>query len=59
MTWKDIRDRREDSVRESTRNPMVKNPNPFEKNGKTYNSFSEYLKSDEYKEFLEHYGYKI
>jgi len=52
MTWDDIRQRKEDSIRESTNNPMVKNPNPFEKNGKTYKSFSDYLKSDEYKEFL-------
>ncbi len=52
MTWKEIRDRKEDSLRESTGNPMVKNPNPFEHNGKTYKSFSDYLSSDEYKEFL-------
>ena len=53
MTWKDIRDRKEDSIRESTSNPMVKNPNPFEHNGKIYKSFSDYLKSEEYKEYLE------
>ncbi len=53
MTWKDIQDRKEDSIRESTGNPMVKNPNPFEHNGKTYKSFSDYLNSDEYKEFLD------
>ena len=53
MTWEDIKQRKEDSIRESTGNPMVKNPNPYEKNGKTYKSFSDYLKSDEYKEFLE------
>jgi len=53
MTWEEIRQRKEDSIRESTGNPVVKNPNPYEKNGKTYKSFSEYLKSDEYKEFLE------
>jgi hypothetical protein len=52
MTWKDIRDRKEDSIRESTGNPMVKNPNPFDHNGKTYKSFSDYLNSEEYKEFL-------
>lgn len=52
MTWKDIRDRKEDSIRESTNNPMVKNPNPFDHNGKTYKSFSDYLNSDEHKEFL-------
>jgi hypothetical protein len=50
--WDEIRQRKEDSIRESTNNPMVKNPNPFEKNGNTYKSFSEYLESDEYKEFL-------
>ena len=53
MTWEDIKQRKEDSIRESTNNPMVKNPNPYEKNGKTYKSFSDYLKSDEYKEFLD------
>ena len=53
MNWEDIKQRKEDSIRESTNNPMVKNPNPFEKNGKTYKSFSDYLQSDEYKEFLE------
>ena len=52
MTWKDIRDRKEDSIRESTGNPVVKNPNPFDHNGKTYKSFSDYLNSEEYKEFL-------
>jgi hypothetical protein len=53
MTWEEIRQRKEDSIRESTGNPMVKNPNPYENNGKTYKSFSDYLNSDEYKEFLE------
>ncbi len=53
MNWEDVKQRKEDSIRESTGNPMVKNPNPFEKNGKTYKSFSEYLNSEEYKEFLE------
>ena len=52
MTWEEIRQRKEDSIRESTDNPMVKNPNPYDKNGKTYKSFSDYLKSDEYKEYL-------
>jgi hypothetical protein len=52
MTLKEIRDRKEDSIRESTDNPMVKNPNPFDHNGKTYKSFSDYLNSEEYKEFL-------
>jgi len=52
MNWKDIRDRKEDSLRESINNPMVKNPNPFEHNGKIYKSFSDYLNSEEYKEFL-------
>jgi len=53
MNWKDIRDRKEDSIRESTANPMVKNPNPFEHNGKIYKSFTDYLNSEEYKEYLE------
>ena len=52
MTWEEIKQRKEDSIRESTGNPMVKNPNPYENNGKTYKSFSDYLNSDEYKEFL-------
>jgi hypothetical protein len=52
MNWNDVKRSKEDSIRESTGNPMVKNPNPFEKNGKIYKSFSDYLKSDEYKEFL-------
>ena len=49
MNWKDIRDRKEDSIRESTGNPMSKS---FEVNGKTYSSYTEYSNSDEYKEFL-------
>jgi hypothetical protein len=32
---------------------MVKNPNPFEHNGKIYKSFTDYLNSEEYKEYLE------
>jgi hypothetical protein len=52
MTWKELKDRKEDSIRESTSNPMVKNPNPFVINGKTYNSYTEYSNSDEHKEFL-------
>ena len=50
---KDIKQRKEDSIRESTGNPVVKNPNPFEHNGKIYKSFTDYLNSEEYKEFLE------
>ena len=49
MTWKDIRDRKEDSIRESTNNPMTKS---FEVNGKIYNSYTEYSNSDEHKELL-------
>ena len=52
MNWEEIRQRKEDSIRESTSNPMVKNPNPFVINGKTYNSYTEYSNSDEHKEFL-------
>jgi hypothetical protein len=48
----DVKQRKEDSIRESTGNPMVKNPNPFDKNGKTYNSYTEYSNSDEHKELL-------
>ena len=43
MTWEEIRQRKEDSIRESTNNPMIKNPNPIEKNGNKYKSYSEYL----------------
>jgi hypothetical protein len=50
MTWEDIKQRKEDSIRESTGNPMSKS---FEVNGKIYNSYTEYSNSDEYKEFLE------
>ena len=53
MTWEEIKQRKEDSIRESTNNPMVKNPNPYDKNGKTYNSYTEYSNSDEHKEYLE------
>ena len=49
MTWEEIRQRKEDSIRESTGNPMSKS---FEVNGKTYSSYTEYSNSDEYKEFL-------
>ena len=52
MNWENVKQRKEDSIRESTGNPMVKNPNPFEKNGKTYNSYTEYSNSDEHKELL-------
>ena len=52
MTWEEIRQHKEDSIRESTGNPMENNSNPYDKNGKTYKSFSDYLKSDEYKEYL-------
>ena len=53
MTWEEIRQRKEDSIRESTGNPMVKNANPVVKNGKTFKSYSEYLQSEEYQQFLE------
>ena len=53
MTWEEIKQRKEESIRESTGNPVVKNPNPYEKNGKIYKSFTDYLNSEEYKEFLE------
>jgi hypothetical protein len=52
MNWDDIKLRKEESIRESTNNPVVKNPNPFLINGKTYNSYTEYSNSDEHKEFL-------
>jgi hypothetical protein len=50
MTWEEIRHHKEDSIRESTGNPMSKS---FEVNGKIYNSYTEYSNSDEYKKFLE------
>jgi hypothetical protein len=49
MTWEEIRQRKEDSIRESTNNPMSK---PFEINGKVYNSYTEWSNSDEHKELL-------
>jgi hypothetical protein len=62
MTWEDIKQRKEDSIRESTGNPMSKS---FEVNGKIYNSYTEYSNSDEHKELLkieeealEQYGQK-
>jgi|688.fasta_scaffold75310_2 hypothetical protein len=45
----DIKKRKEDSIRESTGNPMSKS---FEVNGKIYNSYTEYSNSDEHKELL-------
>ena len=50
MTWEEIRQRKEDSIRESTGNPMSK---PFKINGKTYNSYTEWSNSDEHKELLQ------
>jgi hypothetical protein len=50
MNWEEIRQRKEDSIRESTGNPMSKS---FEVNGKIYNSYTEYSNSDEHKEFLD------
>jgi len=47
MTWEEIRQRKEDSIRESTGNPMP------DINGKSYKSFTDYLNSEEYKEFFE------
>jgi hypothetical protein len=53
MTWEELKQRKEESIRESTNNPMIKNTNPVVKNGKTYKSYSEYLQSEEYQQFLE------
>jgi len=47
MTWEEIRQRKEDSIRESTGNPLS-----YKLKDKTYSSYSEYLNSDEYKEML-------
>jgi len=49
MNWEDVKQRKEDSIRESTGNPMSKS---FEVNGKIYNSYTEYSNSDEHKELL-------
>jgi hypothetical protein len=49
MNWEEVRQRKEDSIRESTGNPMSKS---FEVNGKIYNSYTEYSNSDEHKELL-------
>ena len=53
MNWDDIKLRKEESIRESTNNPVTNNSNPFELNGKTYNSYTEYSNSDEHKELLQ------
>ena len=49
MNWEDIKNRKEDSIRESTNNRM---PKPIVLNGKTYESFTDYLNSEEYIELL-------
>jgi hypothetical protein len=49
MTWEEVKQRKEDSIRESTGNPMSK---PFKINGKTYNSYTEWSNSDDHKELL-------
>lgn len=49
MTWEEIKNRKEDSIRESTNNPM---PKSITINEKQYKSYSDYLNSDEYKEFI-------
>jgi hypothetical protein len=49
MNWEDIKNRKEDSIRESLGNPMSK---PFEINGKTYNSYTEWSNSAEHIELL-------
>ena len=49
MNWEEVRQRKEDSIRESTGNPMSK---PFEVNGKVYNSYTEWSNSDDHKELL-------
>ena len=50
MNWEDIKNRKEDSIRESTGNPVGK---PIEVNGITYNSFIDYMNSVEHKEYLD------
>ena len=50
MTFEEVKQRKEDSIRESTGNPMSK---PFKINGKTYNSYTEWSNSDEHKEILD------
>lgn len=49
MNWNDVKRSKEDSIRESTGNPMSKS---FEVNGKIYSSYTEYSNSDEHKELL-------
>ena len=49
MTWEDIRNRKEDSIRESMNNP---NPRSFKINNVSYNSFSDYIRSEEYQKEL-------
>lgn len=50
MTWEELRQRKEDSIRESTGNPMSES---YKKDDKIYDSYSEYLNSNEYKEMLD------
>jgi hypothetical protein len=47
MNWEEIRQRKEDSIRESTGNPMP------DINGKAYKKYSDFLASKEYNEFLD------
>lgn len=49
MNWDDVKNRKEESIRESTNNPMNNSlENEFEK----YKSYTDFLNSDEYKELL-------
>lgn len=49
MTWEDIRNMKEDSLRESTQNPK---PKSIDINGKSYSSYIEYANSEEYAETI-------
>jgi hypothetical protein len=51
MTWEDLKRQKEDSIRESTRNPMSLH-RELKIDGKTYKSYSEYLESEEYEDML-------
>jgi len=51
MTWEDLKRQKEDSIRESTRNPMSIH-RELKIGEKTYKSYSEFLESEEYDDMI-------
>jgi hypothetical protein len=51
MTWEDLKRQKEDSIRESTGNPMNIH-RELKIGGKAYKSYSEFLESEEYEDML-------